>query len=265
MGPQQIIADPFVGKFGAMACPCEILLDTADPVLGAEALDTARREAERIENKFSRYRSGNIVHRINTARGAKIGVDDETAGLLDYAASCYEISDGCFDITTGALRKGANPAFVGWNNVLWSRPWITLPENFEIDFGGIGKEYAADRILALLRERYSVSALVNLGGDIAAAGERLWSVGVEDPSRPGGILRTVYLRAGGIATSGTTKRGGHILNPKTGKPIEQAPLSVTVAARTCTEAGLWSTLGMLQGANAETFLKEQALEFWCER
>jgi thiamine biosynthesis lipoprotein len=83
----------------------------------------------------------------------------------------------------------------------------------------------------------------------------------------------VHLRQGGVATSGTTKRfiraGGetfsHILNPKTGWPVKQAPQSVTVAAKTCTEAGFWSTLGVLNGANAEAFLEEFCLEYWCYR
>src|SRR5258708_32770382 len=114
-------------------------------------------------------------------------------------------------------------------------------------------------------KRHAISTLVNLGGDIAAAGERVWSVGIEDVARPGDIAHTVYFRRGGVATSGTTKRGGHILNPKTGRPVVQAPQSVTVAAKTCTEAGFWSTLAMLQGSSAEAFLEEQKLESWCYR
>src|SRR5262249_14177435 len=58
---------------------------------------------------------------------------------------------------------------------------------------------------------------------------------------------------------------GHILNPKTGRPVDDPPLSVTVAGPTCTEAGLWSTLAVLQGDRAETLLKDQGLEFWCFR
>jgi thiamine biosynthesis lipoprotein len=246
---------PFlVGRFQAMGCPCEILLDTTDSSLLAKQLDAARREAERIEKKYSRFISGTIVDQISHSKGKKLEVDEETAGILDYANECYEMSDGLFDIT----RRG-------WNQVSWNRPFIQLPAGFEIDFGGICKEYAADRILDLLRKRHNVSTLVNLGGDIAAVGERLWSVGIEDPAQPGHIIHTVHLRQGGLATSGTTKRPGHILNPKTGRPVAQAPQSVTVAAKTCTEAGFWSTLAILHGDRAETFLKENSLESWCYR
>ncbi len=277
------------GRFEAMRCPCDILLDTVDPAIAAEQLKAASQEAHRIEMKYSRYRESNALHEINRRAGETVKVDEETAGLLDYAADCFELSDGLFDITTGILRKlwrfeGTDHkvqtdaverlrAHVGWEHVSWKRPYFKMPLGFELDFGGICKEYAADRILALLRQRHAISTLVNLGGDISAAGHRPWAVGIEDPSHPGTIGHTFSLRSGGVATSGTTKRFtkvegqvlGHILNPKTGWPVRQAPQSVTVAAQTCTEAGFWSTMGILQGLHAETFLSEQALEFWCSR
>jgi FAD:protein FMN transferase len=257
---------PFlIRRFQSMGCPCEVLLDTTDATLADDQLNAAIHEAERIEQKYSRYRQGTIVDRINTSQGKKVKVDDETAAILDYADECYEMSDGLFDITTGVLRMGAGPSRVGWDKVSWKQPFIRLPPEFEIDFGGICKEYAADRILSLLIQRHDIATLVNLGGDIAAAGNRLWSVGIEDVSHPGQVARTIRLRKGGVATSGTTKRPGHILNPKTGQPVTKAPESVTVAARTCTEAGFWSTLAVLHGEDAEAFLKEQALEFWCFR
>jgi len=254
-----------IGRFQAMGCPCEILLDTTDATIFAEQLEAARQEARRIENKYSRYRPGTMVDHINQSAGKKIKVDEETAALLDFAAECYDLSDGLFDITTGVLRRGVNPSQVGWDKVQWKRPWIQLPSEFEIDLGGICKEYASDKILALLINRRAISTLVNLGGDIAAAGKKLWAVGIEDFAHPGKVVRTVHLRQGGVATSGTTKRIGHILNPKTGRPIEKAPESVTVAAKTCTEAGFWSTLAVLQGARAEAFLEQQSLESWCYR
>jgi len=194
-----------------------------------------------------------------------VEVDAETAAILDYANENFKLSHGLFDITTGVLRHGPHPARVGWNKVTWQRPVVQLPPEFEIDLGGICKEYAADRILSLLVKRRAVSTLVNLGGDIAAEGERLWSVGIEDVEQLGQMVRTIHLRQGGVATSGTTHRRGHILNPKTGRPVDQAPESVTVAARTCTEAGFWSTVAVLHGADAEAFLEKQELEFWCYR
>ncbi|MFY0665535.1 MAG: FAD:protein FMN transferase [Natronospirillum sp.] len=78
------------------------------------------------------------------------------------------------------------------------------------------------------------------------------------------------LHAGALATSGDTrrffmhqgKRYGHILNPLTGYPVMGSPRSVTVAAPTCTEAGILSTLAMLQGVQAGDFLREQEVPHW---
>ncbi len=289
MGQKIESRDLWVGRFEAMGCGGEILLDTQDAALGARQLEIAVREANRIEQKYSRYRAGTLIQRINTSAGLAVEVDEETAALLDYADQCFTLSDGLFDITTGVLRRvwhfnggAAKPspdavaaarALIGWDKVSWKRPWIRLPAGFEIDFGGIGKEYAVDRILALLRARAPISTLVNLGGDIAAAGDRRWTVGIESVDPAAGLAGALRLRQGALATSGTTKRFttvngellGHILNPKTGWPVRQAPRSLTVAAATCTEAGFWSTLGMLHGAEAESFLGKQSLEFRCYR
>jgi len=252
-------------RFHAMGCPCEILVDSMDPALGVEQLDIAFGEAKRIEQKYSRYLEGNIVDRINRSAGLPMRVDEETAALLDYAARCYELSGGLFDITTGALRRGAAPSRVGWHKVTWMRPVLLLPPGFEIDLGGICKEYAADRILERLVQNHPIPTLVNLGGDIAVWGDRVWSIGIEDAAQPGAVAKTIYVRQGGVATSGTTRRGGHILDPQTGQPVRHAPQSITVATKSCTEAGFWSTLAMLKGGAAETFLQEQYLEFWCYR
>lgn len=275
--------------FQAMNCPCEILLDRSDAETVSQALALARAEAERIERCFSRYRDDNLMHAINSAQGGAITVDDEMAALLDLAEEAYLQSDGLFDITTGALRRvwhftGESVApsedelravrgCIGWNRVQWRRPQLVMPAGFEIDLGGIAKEYAADRISDLIRRQLGVSALVNLGGDIAAGGEREWSVGLEDPHRAGRVRDILGLRRGGVATSGTTrrfahvhgKRRGHILDPRSGEPVLNAPLSVTVVADTCVEAGLWSTIAMLQGDRAESFLSAQGVEFRCYR
>src|SRR5258706_330456 len=144
-----------------MAPPPAVLLDTEDPILADRALRLAEEEAARVEAKFSRYLSGNIVHLINHAGGRAVEVDDETAHLLDYAASVHEMSSGLFDITSGVLRRvwkfdGGDQVpteaavldvlrHVGWYRVTWNNPVLTLPEGMELDLGGIGKEYAVDR------------------------------------------------------------------------------------------------------------------------
>jgi len=284
------IDDYFVGRFTAMAGPCEVLVDTDSPRRARAAVKAATQEARRIERKFSRYLTDSEVDRINRADGRPVTVDGETAHLLDYATSCYEMSDGMFDITSGALRRawkfdGGNrvPAeaavadllrHVGWRRVTWANPVLTMPAGMEIDLGGIGKEYAVDRASALVAAEISDPFVVNFGGDLYASGARRgprpWGIGLDDPEKTGeAAVYRIDLSQGGLATSGDArryvllngKRFGHILNPKTGWPIEDAPRSVTVVASTCVEAGTLSTLAYLKGPGAREFLETEGVQF----
>lgn len=292
--------DYAIARFRAMASPCEILIDTRDASLAHELGAIAQAEALRIEQKFSRYRDDNIIHRINRANGAPVEVDEETAALLDYADTCWRLSDGAFDVTSGILRRAwrfdgsdrvperaaveALLPLIGWDKVRWEKPRLTLKTGMEIDLGGIGKEYAVDRSAQLLQAHAPLSVLVNYGGDLVTTGPRKngsgWTVGIENPDSvtdarvAAKSARTTFeLVRGGLATSGDTrryalkdgKRYGHILDPRTGWPVTGAPRSVTVIAGSCTEAGILATLAMLRGAGAEQFLTEQGVRFWCLR
>jgi FAD:protein FMN transferase len=285
------VEDTFVGRFVAMASPCEILVDTDDEALAAMVLEAAQREAHRVEAKFSRYRTDNMVHKINHSNGRPVPVDEETEALLRYAATCHQMSHGMFDITSGALRRiwkfdGGRRVptqaevrdvlrHVGWERVVYENSTLRMPPGMEIDLGGIGKEYAVDRAAALIVARTKASFLVNFGGDLLAVGPRRggrpWRVGIDDPDRPGeAALYRIDLPAGALTTSGDArrfvlwkgKRLGHILNPKTGWPVEDAPRAVTVLSQTCLEAGTLSTLAYLQGPRARDFLEEQGVQFW---
>jgi len=282
------------GQFMAMASPCEVLIETDDPDEALELTRIVAAEAWRIEDKFSRYSPGNIVDRINLASGASIELDSEAAQLIDFSAALYKLSDGCFDITSGILRQvwrfdgSANiPSrksvkrvleHVGWDRVEWNAPMLQMPPDMEIDLGGIGKEFAVDRAAKLLQENTNASCLVNFGGDLMAtkkpARRNGWKVGIESVTRTESTTDAVLnLQVGGLATSGDARRFlirdgvrySHILDPKTGWPIPDAPRSITVAADTCTEAGMLSTLAMLKGAQAEVFLNAQEQRYWCNR
>jgi thiamine biosynthesis lipoprotein len=279
-------------RFSAMASPCELLLDTADLRETHELGRAAAREAWRIEAKFSRYRPESIVSVINRSQRTPVAVDAETAALIDYAAQCHALSGGRFDITSGVLRRcwkfdGSDrlpqPAavaellpLIGFEKIRWEAPLITLPSGMEIDFGGIGKEYAVDSVLGIVAARFAGAALVNFGGDLAAnrapaAGP--WQVGVERPDTDREARLLLELSHGGLATSGDTHRFlvrdgvryGHILDVRTGWPVLNVPRSVTVAASSCVEAGMLATFAMLRGSGAESFLDEQGVRYWCLR
>lgn len=290
----------WIGRFQAMASPCEILLEVKKKAEARQLVQLAAKEAARIEHKYSRYRTDNIIYKINHANGAALDVDKETAALLDYAQQCYALSEGMFDITSGVLREvwhfdgSANLPTVeavnallpriGWDKISWQHSSITLPGGMEIDLGGIGKEYAVDSTAQLLQQHTDSSLLINYGGDLVVTGARRdgtgWLVGVEDPEHAVDLVtekataQTQYeLLRGGIATSGDARRYllkdgirySHILDPRTGWPVQDAPHSVTVVAGTCTEAGILSTLAMLHGEAAEEFLQQQGVTYWCVR
>lgn len=279
-------------RFQAMASPCELLVEGVTPAQAHTLAALAQHEARRIERKFSRYRNDSLVAALHAARGRRFELDAESADLVDYAAACHALSGGLFDITSGVLREAwrfdgsdrlpapaqvaALLGRVGWQKVTWQRPFLRLPEGMEIDFGGVGKEYAVDRVLALLQARAAVPMLVNFGGDLAVSGPRAdgsaWQVGIERPGTTEAAL-LLDLAAGALATSGDARRFlqkdgvryGHILDPRDGWPVRQAPRSITVAAGRCTEAGSLATIAMLQGAGAETWLAAQGVPHWILR
>lgn len=283
--------DIWIARFTAMAGPCEVLLDVQKRGEAAVLARMAQEEAWRIERKFSRYRTDNIVARIHQSAGQPQRVDEETAKLLHYAATCHETSGGLFDITSGVLRRAwtfdggeAKPdegiiraalSHVGWRRVTWDGRLLTLPVGMQIDFGGLGKEYAVDRTAALVSGRTGSACVVNFGGDLYASGPRRsgepWSVGIDDPDHSGkAALYRVELTQGALATSGDArrfvtyqgKRLGHILDPRTGWPVADAPRAVTVLSTSCIEAGTLATLAYLQGPRARAYLDEQGVTAW---
>lgn len=280
--------------FMAMGSPCEVLCETGSAVAAEDVAEIVATEAWRIEDKFSRYVAGNIIDRINSACGRRVAVDEETAGLIEFANLLYDMSDGRFDITSGVLRRvwtfdGSDRVpteaeildvmqHVGWEKVSWKNRVLSMPAGMQIDLGGVGKEYAVDKAVNLIREQTAIACLVNFGGDLAVTGpptcQVSWQIGresLQDPSAsPSGVIR---LKAGALATSGDTRRYllkdgirySHILDPTTGWPITGAPASITVAADTCVQAGVLCTLAMLRGDEAEAMLNDEGVKYWCLR
>jgi len=277
------------GTFMAMASPCDVLIEVEDKTAAQQILDAIATEAWRIEDKFSRYKKDNIIYQVNHSMGAAVRVDEETARLLNFADELFQLSEGMFDVTSGVLRQlwtfdgSDNLAKVdevneimnriGWQKVKWDGDSVTLPAGMEIDLGGIGKEYAVDRCVQIARQMTNDSVLVNFGGDLAVTTARknnaYWSVGrLVTGSDEAYSMFQLY--KGAIATSGDAHRYllkdgirySHILNPKTGWPVTGSPHTVSVAAATCVEAGMLSTLAMLQGEQAEAFLKLQEVDYW---
>lgn len=283
----------FTLSFYAMASLCEVLIDTDDIKLAQALGKIAADEAWRIEDKYSRYDANSLCCQLNKNAGNKVSIDEETFKLLAFAQHCYVMSEGAFDITSGILRKAwhfdgsdnvpskervqALLNYVGWDKVSYSANAFLMQKGMEIDFGGLGKEYAVDRTVQLISNSANVAFLVNYGGDLAVGGSKPhnepWQVGIEHPSFKHSGPTIVTLTSGAVATSGDANRFllkdnhrySHILNVKTGWPVEQPPNAITVAAPQCIQAGFLATLALLQGIDAEQFLTEQNILHWSIR
>lgn len=285
--------DGFYISFDAMASACQIIVDSTDRDFVDKIGEHVSQEVWRIEDKYNRYDPHSFCSKINQSAGKPIAIDNETYALLNFADTCYRLSEGVFDITSGVLRKvwcfdcsdnvpnqkaiAIELENVGWHKVKYDSMQLTLPANMEIDFGGLGKEYAVDRALQLIKSFTKQPTLVNLGGDLATNSARNggmpWQVGIEHPGFVEKKTMVVALYKGALATSGDAKRFlikngqrySHILNAKTGWPIVDAPRSITVAAPQCIQAGVLATLSQMQGEHAEQFLEEQEIKHWSIR
>jgi len=271
-------------EFFALSSDCALQLFADEESTAQEAAAAAMNEVARIEARYSRYRPDSELARINAIAsvGGSIEVDAETAGLLDYAYACYRKSGRLFDITSGLLRKawdfsserlpsgqavGALLPRIGLDKVAWDVPWLTFATpGMELDFGGIGKEYAADRAAGICRAMGVQHGLVDLGGDIRLVGPRSdgspWRIGIRHPRIPSMSIATADLVSGALATSGDYerfvevkgRRYCHILNPHTGWPVRGLS-SVSVISEECLVAGSLATIAMLKGRDGVEWLR----------
>ena len=280
----------FTETFRAMGSPCELRLYAKSPEQSAHAATQARTAVEVLEARYSRYRPESLLSRINAAAGtaARIEVDDETAGLLDYAAQAWKQSDGLFDVTSGILRRvwdfksqrvpaqekiDALLPLIGWQRVEWRRPFVRLPHaGMELDFGGYVKEYATDVAAAACLGAEIKHGLVELGGDIRVIGPHPdgspWRIGIRHPRAPETAIAYVEASEGAVASSGDYercmivdgRRYCHILNPKTGWPASGLA-AVSVTAPQCLIAGTATTIAMLNEKAGRGWLDELGLPY----
>lgn len=276
--------------FTAMGSDCNLYLYSTDASHAEETAQAAAAEVIRIEQRYSRYSTDSVLSEINRAaqRGESATLDEETALLTDYAFVCHQKSGGLFDITSGVLRKAwdfssdtldtlpAQSAIdallpkVGMGKIAWEPPRLTFTvSGMELDFGGIGKEYASDRAAEVCVARGITGGLVNLGGDITIIGPHPgplpWVIDITDPHRPEAHLGNVELFGGALASSGDYercivihgKRYSHIINPVTGWPV-RGLAAVSVIADRCIAAGSLCTIAMLKGAEGIQWLAQTA-------
>ena len=251
----------------SMGCVYAIAAYGTDEGALPQILEDALDEVDRIDRLMSHYRPDSPLSRLNqqAAHGA-VQVDPE---LFDFIARSIEYSrasDGAFDVTVGPLMKlwgffqgdGRVPMVreraaaltrVGYRLVHLDIAARTIRfdvPGVELDLGGIAKGYAVDRVIDLLRGRGVTAALVSAGGSTVYAlgappGEDAWPVKIQDPVSPERIAFAVPLRDRALSMAGTSEkyftrgraRYGHIMDPRTGMPV-QGVLAVAVLASTGT-------------------------------
>lgn len=273
-----------IHRFHAMASDCAVHVQAETAAASATTALAAEAEVRRIEARYSRYRGDSELARINrvAAAGGATDVDTEMAGLIAYAKACFQSSGGAFDITSGLLRQAWNfpdarlpeqkqidallPR-IGLDKVTLSDGHLAFAQaGMELDFGGLGKEYAADRAVEVCAELKVRHGFVDLGGDIRVIGPQPdgqpWRIGIRDSRNSAALVAEVALDGGALATSGDYERfievDGvrycHILDPRTGWPA-QGLSSVTVISERCLVAGSLATSAMLKGRDGAAWLE----------
>lgn len=276
-GPQY----PVSRTWTAMGTYASLAVGPGSPGL-ERCADITLKAFETVEARASTYRPASDITRLNQAAGKVVPVDAVTRELLEAARDYAERSGGAFDISVAPLMKlwgfrdGKPPtalpggkaleaalARVDWRSVELRPEGARLAlAGASVDLGGIAKGYAVDAAFDRLVPLGATNLLVNLGGNMRAAGQaeqgRVWRVGVRDPFAREGLLGQLELSGGmALATSGNYEkfvtldgtRYAHIMDPRTGRPVS-GMAGVTVLAPSAVEADAMSTALFVAGLDA---------------
>lgn len=253
------------------------------------ALAEAEAEIYRLEGALSCRDEHAALARLNEAGGGTAG--EETAALLQTALTLCKKTGGAYDPALGALSQAwgfSNGAYrvpepdalaeamqrSGAGLVQLDGVSVKLANGAQLDLGGIAKGYAAGRVRVILKDAGVTSAIISLGGNVAAVGKKpdgsAWTVGLQDPDSPEAYFGTVSIEEACVVTSGAYQRyfeeNGvryhHILDPVTGCPAESGIKSVSVVAQDDTLADALSTALFVMGLDAGAKLhKSSGLSF----
>lgn len=260
-------------------------------IYGRSARRTIKRlkgEVSRIEKKLSRFVNGSEIDRINRQSGRDpVKVSRETFQILEFSKRLYEMTRGAFNILMGPLvdewdylHAEEKPDGLSIRNKMGlidgddlvlnpmeQSAWLRNPGQ-SIDLGAIGKGYAGDRCLEMLKQLGIESAVVNLGGNVCVRGKKpdgtAWKVGIRHPRKENELIGYVEAEDEHVVTSGDYERffydkegirRHHILNPVTGYPTESGLISVTVISENGMAAdGLATSLFILGKKNGMRLL-----------
>ena len=277
------------GRFEALGTYGELLLDGRSDALGT-AMRILRTELAAIDLACSRFRADSELMAVNAAAGATVPVSALFVEAVRTALTAAEQTGGDVDPTLGGAMVAAGydadyaalpadgpaaspapPPPGAWREIEVSNDAIRIPPGTALDLGATAKALAVDRAAAAIAAETGAGVLVNVGGDLAAAGPvppAGWPVRLtddtarEDVTTPGHAGPVVRMHGGGLATSSTAvrrwRRGGtsfhHVLDPRTGLPAEPVWRTVTVTAASCVDANTASTAAIVRGRRAPDWL-----------
>jgi thiamine biosynthesis lipoprotein len=266
--------------FDAMSTPCEVLFRPSSHAAGEEFRREALKWIAEFEGKFSKFKPDSVVSRLNGSAGRGwVELDDDASELFALCDWFYWLTNGVFDPSGQPLLKlwdyhrkddglpsdaeiGEARRLVGWSRIEREPGRARLPEaGMAIDLGGIGKEYAVDRVVSMGRDRGFGDILVNLGHDLRVEGHPpqggAWRIGLENPTFPGRCWWGLALNQGAVCTSGNYlrfrevggMRYGHIVDLRSGLPVNNGCRSVSVVAQACTTAGILAKAAFVLGGS----------------
>jgi thiamine biosynthesis lipoprotein len=256
---------------------CDLVI--FDPPAGPDVAQSAFREIARLETVLSSWDQTSEVSRLNASAGqGPQRVSDDLAAVIDESLSICATTKGAFDPSVGPLVRAwgfytetpvtpapdsgrAAASHVGCNQVRVNRQSrsVVLADGMALDFGGIGKGYAVDRAMDILRERGVTRAKVDFGSSSLGFLGRVdggWPVVIADPRDRDTPLVTFRISEGSVSTSSQQeryfesdgRRYGHIFDPRLGRPVESRLLSVTVIMGRGSAADALSTGLFVMGA-----------------
>ena len=274
----QAAADFWQLSFQAMNTHCRVNFYTGDAALANSFQAEVLCWVAWFEAHYSRFIPDSLISRINAAAGVDwVETDPETDALLTLCHEMAFFTRGVFDPTSLPLLRlwnwKAQPPvvpdasqvadcleLVGWRKVQRRKGGIFLPQKgMCLDLGGIGKEYAVDRVLMMGLQHGISNLMVDFGQDVRVHGHppnrAAWHIGLEDPKETGKCWTGVAVDRHAVATSGdyvrhfsvAGRRYGHIIDPRDGYPVNNGCLSVSIIAPHCSLAGILSTSAFILG------------------
>ena len=257
-----------------------------------EIAAAAEQELARIDELLSNYRADSTLEQFNSAQSTEPReLPSELVALLELAKRIHGASDGCFDPTVRPLVRawgfdGDSPSVPTSDAIDTARAVVGLDKleivdatharktvaRLEIDMASIGQGYSAGRLGELLERSGSTAYLAEIGGEVVARGSKpdgsAWRIGIENPVAgfgSGPALRMPPAARTAVITSGSYRhyleadgrRFGHIIDPRSGWPVEHSLVSVTVVGPDPATAAAWATALLCLGPRAAAVTAER--------